>query len=286
MVLYKKDHLMKKLYQLSLSFFILGALISCTGESVSTSNQEHEEGPFYVEFVSCSKGSEYSNSNLSDMIQSWRMLPISNELRGSYLYDPIKEENAFGPSMWWELEWESKEAADSAWNEWVTNADVMEWTNKYQDVMSCDGAGRNAWDIKIPVSSSYFGESNDSGYFYSQYWTCSYKNGAGRNELDTFLPMHSAKIKSSNLEGTGYHYGVYFDRRSRDASHSDVPANLVWGEWAKSEEAMEKQNQNFENNFQEVFAAFDKLATCLDEPDTFNSWMLYSRDNSDYSPSF
>ena len=69
---------MKKLYQLSLSFFILGALVSCTGESVSTSNQDHEEGPFYVEFVSCSKGSEYSNSNLSDMIQSWRMLPISN----------------------------------------------------------------------------------------------------------------------------------------------------------------------------------------------------------------
>ena len=46
--------------------------------------------------------------------------------------------------MWWELEWESKEAANSAWNELVTNADVMEWTNKYQDVMSCDGAGRNA----------------------------------------------------------------------------------------------------------------------------------------------
>ena len=277
---------MKKIYQLSLSLFILGAIVSCSGEGVSTSNQEHQEGPFYVEFVSCSKGSEYSNSNLSDMIQSWRILPISSELRGSYLYDPIKEENAFGPSMWWELEWESKDVADSAWNEWVTNADVIEWTNKYQDVMSCDGAGRNAWDIKIPVSSSYFGESNDSGYFYSQYWTCSYKDGAGRNELDSFLPMHSAKIKSSNLEGTGYHYGVYFDRRSQGASHSDVPANLVWGEWAKSEEAMEKQNQNFENNFQEVFAAFDKLATCQDEPDTFNSWMLYSRDNSDYSPSF
>ena len=93
--------------------------------------------------------------------------------------------------------------------------------------MSCDGAGRNAWDIKIPVSSSHFGESNESGYFYSQYCTCSYKDGAGRNELDSFLPMHSAKIKSSNLEGTGYHYGVYFDRRSQGASHSDVPANLA-----------------------------------------------------------
>ncbi len=155
--------------------------------------------------------------------------------------------------------------------------------------MSCDGAGRNAWDILIPVAASHFGELNHSGYFYSQYWTCSYKNGAGRNEMENFLPMHSAKIKSSNLQGTGYHYGVYFDRRSADASHSDVQANLVWGEWANSKDAMELQNQNFANNFQEVFEEFDKLGSCLEEPDTFNSWMLYTKDSpddSDYSPKF
>jgi len=277
---------MKIIYQISLPLIILGTFLSCSGESVSKSSQAHEQGPFYVEFVSCSKGSKYSQSNLADMIDSWRMLPISNELRGSYLYDPIKEENAFGPSMWWELEWESKAAADTAWSEWVDNTQVTEWTNKYQDVMSCDGSGRNAWDIIIPVSSSHFGESNDSGYFYSQYWTCSYKNGAGRSELENFLPTHSAKIKSSNLQDTGYHYGVYFDRRSIDASHSDVQANLVWGEWAISKDAMEIQNINFAENFQEVFEEFDKLGSCLEEPDTFNSWMLYAKDTPDYRPSF
>ena len=98
--------------------------------------------------------------------------------------------------------------------------------------------------------------------------------------------MHSAKIKSSDLQGTGYHYGVYFDRRSEDASHSDVSASHVWGEWAVSEEAMELQNKNFTDNFQEVFAEFDKLASCLDEPDIFNSWILYAKDTPDYSPSF
>ena len=110
-----------------------------------------------------------------------------------------------------------------------------------------------------------------------------------RKELENFLPMHSAKIKSSNLQGTGYHYGVYFDRRSIDASHSDVQANLVWGEWANSKDAMELQNQNFADNFQEVFEEFDKLGTCLEEPDAFNSWMLYTKDSpddSDYSPQF
>lgn len=280
---------MKNIYRILVSSLIVGSLLACSGASDLEVNQEHQEGPFFVEFVSCTKGNEYSKSNLSKMIESWRMLPISSALRGSYLYDPIKEENAFGPSMWWELEWESKDAADSAWNAWAENEAVMAWSNEYQNVMSCDGAGRNAWDIIIPVSASHFGEPNDSGYFYSQYWTCSYKNGAGRKELENFLPMHSAKIKSSNLQGTGYHYGVYFDRRSIDASHSDVQANLVWGEWANSKDAMELQNQNFADNFQEVFEEFDKLGSCLEEPDAFNSWMLYTKDSpddSDYSPQF
>ena len=277
---------MKKIYQAVLMSFLFGALLSCSGENMNNSSSDHEEGPFYVEFVSCAKGNDYSQANLSNMIESWRMLPISEDLRGSYLYDPIKEENAFGPSMWWELEWESKDAADEAWSSWADDEAVMDWSNNFQNVMSCDGAGRNAWDILIPVSSSHFGESNESGYFYSQYWTCNYKNGAGRDELESFLPMHSAKIKSSDLQGTGYHYGVYFDRRSEDASHSDVSASHVWGEWAVSEDAMELQNKNFADNFQEVFAEFDKLASCLDEPDTFNSWILYAKDTPDYSPSF
>jgi len=282
----KQDYPMKKIYQAVFMSFLFGVLLSCSEENMTNSSSDHEEGPFYVEFVSCEKGNDYSLTNLSNMIESWRMLPISDDLRGSYLYDPIKEENAFGPSMWWELEWESKDAADAAWSNWANDDSVMDWSNKYQNVMSCDGAGRNAWDILIPVSSSHFGESNESGYFYSQYWTCNYKNGAGRDELESFIPMHSAKIKSSDLQGTGYHYGVYFDRRSEDASHSDVSASHVWGEWAVSEETMELQNKNFADNFQEVFAEFDKLASCLDEPDIFNSWILYAKDKPDYSPSF
>ncbi len=150
----------------------------------------------------------------------------------------------------------------------------------------CDGEGRNAWDILIPISSKYFGKANDSGYFYSQYSTCSYKNSAGRNELENFIPMHTAKIKASELEGTGYHYGVYFDQRSGDASHSDVAASHIWGEWALSSEAMEVQNQNFTNNFQNVFAEFNEIGSCLENPDTFDSWVLYDQKDIDFRPKF
>lgn len=277
---------MKQIYLALFSILMMGVLISCSDTSESKTSQEHQEGPFYVEFVSCSKGNEFSKSSLSSMIDEWRNLPLSDDLRGSFLYDPTKEQNAFGPSMWWELEWSSKVNADNAWKEWNQNESVSAWSEKYQNVILCDGAGRNAWDIVIPISSSHFGESNNSGNFFSQYWTCTYKNRAGRSEMEDFLLMHSAKIKSSELDGTGYHYGVYFDRRSDDASHSEVQANLVWGEWAISQEAMDRQNENFDNNFQEVFEEFDKIGSCLDNPDTFESWMLYSQDNQTFKPVF
>lgn len=277
---------MKKIYQILFCFLLIGSLLSCSSGTDSDSVQAQDQGPFYVEFVSCTKGNEFSKSNLSNMISEWRSLPKSSDLRGSYLYDPIEEQNAFGPSMWWELEWSSKDSADKVWQDSSQDEAFAEWSEKYQDVISCNGEGRNAWDIVVPISSTFFGEANESGYFYSQYWTCSYKNDAGRKELEDFLPLHTAKVESSELQGTGYHYGVYFDRRSLDASHADVQANLVWGEWATSQETMEVQNQNFNDNFQDVFEEFDKIGSCLEEPDTFNSWVLYSSSEPDKGPQF
>tara|TARA_B100000212_G_scaffold323934_1_gene284411 strand:+ start:108 stop:941 length:834 start_codon:yes stop_codon:yes gene_type:complete len=277
---------MQKIYKICLSFLIFGLIVSCAEEKEIYSDQDHERGPFYVEFVSCVKGNEFSKANLSNMMDAWRNLPIAKELRGSYLYDPLEEVNAFGPSMWWELEWQSKTSADLAWENWSENEEVMSWSETYQNVMLCDGEGRNAWDILIPVASSTFGEPNQSGYFYSQYWTCSYRDGAEKKDIENFLKLHSETILSSELEGTGYHYGVYFDRRSNEASHSDVQANFVWGEWALSQEAMEIQNENFTNNFQKVFEEFNKIGICQEEPDIFNSWMLYSQNNLDYAPNF
>jgi hypothetical protein len=71
-----------------------------------------------------------------------------------------------------------------------------------------------------------------------------------------------------------------------EASHADVQANLVWGEWAISAEAMETQNQNFNDNFQDVFEEFNKIGSCLEEPDIFDSWVLYSSSDQDKGPQF
>ena len=38
--------------------------------------------------------------------------------------------------------------------------------------------------------------------------------------------------------------------------------------------------------FQRMREEFDKIGSCLDTPDAFDSWMLYSSSNQDYSPEF
>ena len=79
------------------------------------------------------------------------------------MYEPLNDGYAFGNSMWWELEWEDKNAADNAWNDWQGNEETSSWAEEYSEVLNCDGEGRNAWDILVPISSQYFDGSNDSG---------------------------------------------------------------------------------------------------------------------------
>ena len=146
-----------------------------------------------------------------------------------------------------------KEAADTAWEQWSNNEEALEWSEKYSDVLVCNQEGRNSWDLIYPISVDFFGKPNDSGYFYSQYWSCNYKNDANRQDMENFIPTHKAFIEGSDLEGTGYHYGVYFDRRSEDASHSNVETSHLWAEWARSSESMDVQNKNFADNGQSTF---------------------------------
>ena len=49
---------------------------------------------------------------------------------------------------------------------------------------------------------------------------------------------------------------------------------------------MEIQNQNFTNNFQNVFEEFNKIGSCLENPDIFDSWVLYDRNDVDFRPKF
>ena len=267
---------------LSVAFFATG----CSDEKKDNASNESLFNPVFNEFMACEKGSGYSSENLSKMIADWRAFPVSEELLGAFFHDPINEQNTFGPTAWWELEWTSKEAAEEAWGQWSENQEASDWSEKYSDVIFCNQEGRNSWDLIYPVSVDLFGKPNDSGYFYSQYWSCNYKNDANRGDMENFIPTHKAFIERSDLEDTGYHYGVYFDRRSEDASHSDVETSHLWAEWARSAEAMDVQNRNFADNGQSTFEIFNEIGACPENPDIYDSWVLYLKDKPELAPSF
>jgi len=267
---------------LSVTFFAIG----CSEEKKDNASNESLFNPVFNEFMACEKGSEYSSENLSKMIADWRAFPVSEELLGAFFHDPINEQNTFGPTAWWELEWTSKEAAEEAWGQWSENQEASDWSEKYSDVIVCNQEGRNSWDLIYPVSVDLFGKPNDSGYFYSQYWSCNYKNDANRGDMENFIPTHKAFIEGSDLQDTGYHYGVYFDRRTEEASHSNVETSHLWSEWARSAEAMDVQNRNFEANGQSTFEIFDQIGSCPENPDIYDSWVLYLKDKPELVPSF
>ena len=273
-----------RLIFLSLSVAFLA--IGCSEEKKDNDSNENIYKPVFNEFMACEKGSEYSSENLSKMIADWRAFPVSEELLGAFFHDPINEQNTFGPTAWWELEWTSKEAAEEAWGQWSENQEASDWSDKYSDVIVCNQEGRNSWDLIYPVSADLFGEPNDSGYFYSQYWSCNYKNDASREDMENFIPTHKAFIEGSDLEDTGYHYGVYFDRRTGEASHSNVETSHLWAEWARSKEAMDVQNRNFADNGQSTFEIFNEIGACPENPDIYDSWVLYLKDKPELTPSF
>ena len=278
---------MNKILKLTFLSLILASLaIGCSNENQDNDLGANEYNPRFNEFMACEKGSEYSSENLSMMISDWRAFQLSEEMMGAFFHDPINEENTFGPTAWWELEWSSKEAAESAWEQWSNNEEALEWSEKYSDVLVCNQEGRNSWDLIYPISVDFFGKPNDSGYFYSQYWSCNYKNDANREDMENFIPTHKAFIEGSDLEGTGYHYGVYFDRRSEDASHSNVETSHLWAEWARSAESMDVQNRNFADNGQSTFEIFNQIGACPENPDIYDSWVLYLKDKPELVPSF
>ena len=69
---------------------------------------------FYNEFIPCVGGPDFNQENVDKMMKGWRSLNISDDLLGAWGYVPASETSRY-ENGWWELSWESKEAADAAW---------------------------------------------------------------------------------------------------------------------------------------------------------------------------
>ena len=128
---------------------------------------ESTGGKAFAEFMACEAGADFNAENATKMISDWQKLITAESLFGVWGYVPAADTNAFGDTLWWELNWNSKEEADAEWNAWVQNEDAQAWAEQYSNVMVCDGEGRNSFDGVYPILPNTYGDVNESGYFLS-----------------------------------------------------------------------------------------------------------------------
>ena len=117
--------------------------------------------------MACTAGPDFNAENATKMIAAWQKLITAESLFGVWGYVPAADTNAFGDTLWWELNWNSKEEADAEWNSWAQNEDGQAWAEEFSNVMVCDGEGRNSFDGIYPILPNTYGAVNESGYFYA-----------------------------------------------------------------------------------------------------------------------
>ena len=105
---------------------VIGVLfiVSCSNEMAVESLSDNSDGggKAYAEFMACTAGPDFNAENAMKMIGDWQKLITAESLYGAWGYVPAADTNAFGETLWWELNWSSKEEADSEWTAWSQNA--------------------------------------------------------------------------------------------------------------------------------------------------------------------
>lgn len=248
---------------------------------------ESEPTVRYNEFMACQFGTDMTPDNLTAMISEWQGLITSEELVGAWGYSPASDQNAWGEVGWWELEWTSKEAAESAWAEWESNEAAAVWAEKHAGVMQCDGPGRFKFDGIFPIPSETYGEKNPNGYFYSEFIGCNYKEGSSRDDAIAFVDGFNSAVADGGYEGTGYHYGNYFAEDNTATNPRGESADFLWASFTKTKEMNDKANTAFEAEVREkMFPLFSEFASCEDNSDVYHGWTLYDADDKDFMPTF
>ena len=268
-------------------FFAVLLMAGCSMENSVEEGSATKPNVRYNEFMECKFGPDMSTEKLTAMISEWQKLITTESLIGAWGYSPASEENAWGESGFWELEWDSKEAAESAWAEWEANEEAAAWNEKYLGVMQCDGPGRFKFDGIFPIPFETYGEKNPNGYFYSEFYGCNYNEGSSREDALAFVSGFNNAVAEADYSDTGYHYGNYFAHNNSATNPRGEGADFLWANFTKTKEMNDKANAAFEAEVREkMFPLFSEFASCAEVPDVYDSWTFYNSEAKDFMPDF
>jgi hypothetical protein len=264
LILLSGEYFMKKLNKL-FSFVFIIFLVSCADSEMNETSETPEPnvGPFYAEFLACKAGPDFNQENVANMIAEFNQLNISDSIGWIGGYAPIEGQNQYaGINGWWEINWESKESAESAWKEWAANEEASEWSSNNASVVDCDTSQILGWNFYLPGEQVI----EDWTSFTTATFECTFNEGKTSEDLKANIEEYNQWL-ADNSSDDPYQYGVYFPQY-------EAEQDFLWLNWHGDMNAMIAGNKNWEETGQAIQAGFDETSTCT-TPDIYNSAQIY-----------
>ena len=237
-----------------LSIFSIIFIVSCSN---SMDDADAQQTVYFNQFIPCKAGPDYSAETMKDFVAEW------NELVA--VYDEMVWAGGYAPASgqqngWWELQWTSKDAADAAWESWLSNAEAQEWDQSSRNVLDCDNT--QVGDF-VFHSSGITSPDFDWTSFTTESFACRFTDGTTEEDLMADMALFNQWV-ADNGTGDPFTYGVYIPKDSSD------PYDFYWLNWHQNIKALEAGNMNWIESGADMQAAFDKHSSC-DDSQLWNS---------------
>ena len=157
-----------------LSIFSIIFIASCSN---SMDDADAQQTVYFNQFIPCKAGPDYSAETMKAFVAEW------NELVA--VYDEMVWAGGYAPASgqqngWWELQWTSKDAADAAWESWLSNAEAQEWDQSSRNVLDCDNT--QVGDF-VFHSSGITSPDFDWTSFTTESFACRFTDGTTEEDL-------------------------------------------------------------------------------------------------------
>jgi hypothetical protein len=244
---------------------ILGLVAACSKDTSPYAALGADEYPqkFYMEYIPCMQGPDYSLEAFnSKMLPSWQVLleetnsPLVSAW-GLVHEDPKETDTEDG---FWQLVWNSKADAASAWETWGGYDKANEWTEENLNILNCNNDSVYSFDAYVRRSIDSFGEF-DTTNFSSDYQACNYNEGYGADDLRATVEKFEDYLNSPDANNGPYGYVILAPDPDNYPEDQEQP-DFFWGNFNQTAEQRDLGFENFIANAKSVDEEFNKISTC------------------------
>ena len=232
---------------------------------------KEEQGPPFSEYMTCTPGTGFNDNTARMMVDEWNDLALDESLFYAAGHAPLLEESLGGEGkVYWQLFWDSKEAADAAWASGPSE-EFAAWAEKHQSVLTCDGENRRGYDAYFPNGDNdNWGEPSVQWVTYGHY--CKFNDEDGLEKLKEGVEAFNAYLDNQGDDVAPYRYAVYMHNGDNPEPYASY--DFFWMNYYKNHDDAQTSYERFANEGANVQAMFDASATC-EGPNASDSYQFF-----------